>query len=61
MKGLQPKKSQDVQGPTACRTIRFEVDMLEWLASLSGGVNYHVREAVRLYQENYSKKDRDEP
>lgn len=58
--GLKPNKSNDVQGPTECRTIRFEVGMLQWLNSQPGGINYHVREAVREYRKQLSEGNRND-
>lgn len=55
--GLKQRHADDTTGPTAIKSFRIEIDMLEWLTSLDGqkASGKHVRSALRDYQKKIQK------
>ncbi len=51
---VKARWADDTTGPTQGKTIKIEIEMLDWLASLdgAGAIARHVRQALR----NYRKK-----
>jgi hypothetical protein len=52
-KGLIDTSASDITTASTPKTIRIEIEDLEWLGTLEGTPAFHVRQAIRQYRKNF--------